>query len=226
LKICVNLFQITQTGFFEILKTCHIKHLLILKIDNKIWTNTFRFPKEFFAVDSKTKTRTVSFRIPEDTISDIEKEARIKLVSTNVLINQILSKYVTWDKYEHKMRMFAVPEEILHKVIEGLDDTHRREIVEMVYHSIRDWALLSQKKFDIHSCLQVLEDYCRIVGISVDENISSGIRSFVIRHNLGRNLSLFIGELAEKIFLDLVKIRVDSQITNSTIVITLRSKLD
>jgi hypothetical protein len=177
-------------------------------------------------VDPKTKTRTVSFRVPEDIISDIEREAKIKLVSTNALINQILSKYVTWDKYEHKMRMFAIPEEILQNVIDGLDDTHRRETVELAYHSIRDWALLSKKKFDIHSCLQVLEDYCRIVGISVDENISSGIRSFCIRHNLGRNLSLFIGELVEKIFLDLVKIRVDSQITNSTIVITLRSKLD
>lgn len=184
------------------------------------------FQKNFYVVDSKTKTRTVSFRVPEDTIRDIEREAKIKLVSTNVLINQILSKYVTWDKYEHKMRMFAIPEEVFHNVIEGLNDTRRRETVELAYHGIRDWALLSKKKFDIHSCLQVLEDYCRIVGISVDENTSAGIRSFVIRHNLGRNLSLFISELVEKIFLDLVKIRVDSQITNSTIVITLRSKLD
>ena len=184
------------------------------------------FPKNFSVVDSKIKTRTVSFRVPEDIISDIEREAKIKLVSTNVLINQILSKYVTWDKYEHKMRMFAIPEAIFHNVIEGLDDTQRRETIELAYHNIRDWALLSKKKFDIHSCLQVLEDYCKISGISVEENVSSGIRSFVIRHNLGRNLSLFIGELVEKIFQDLVKIRVDSQITNSIIVITLRSKLD
>lgn len=177
-------------------------------------------------MDSKTKTRTVSFRVPEDTINDIEKEAKIKMTSTNVLINQILSKYVTWDKYEHKMRMFAVPEEIFHNIIDRIEDAHRQEVVEMAYNSIRDWALLSKKKFDIHSCLQVLEDYCKIVGISVEENTLSGIRSYVIRHGLGRNLSLFIGDLVEKIFLDLVKIRVNSQVTNNTIVITLRSKLD
>lgn len=177
-------------------------------------------------MEPKLKTRTVSFRVPENIINDIEKEAKVKLVSTNVLINQILSQYVTWDKYEQRMRMFPVAQDILHYILNGLDELERKNAIETTYNCIRDWALLSRKKFDLHTCLEVLEDYCRIVGISVEENVSEGFRSYIIRHNMGTKVSTFIEELATKIFWDIVKIKVNVHSTNSTVIIKLLSRLD
>jgi len=172
------------------------------------------------------KSRTVSFRVPEDIISEIEKEARINLTSTNVLINQILLQYVSWDKFEHRMKMFPVAEDVLHYILDNLDESQRKEAIDITFNAIRDWALVSKKKFDIHSCLQVLEDYCRMVGISVEESTSSGARTFVIRHNLGRKASIFIEELVEKIFWEIVKIKVDFDSTSTTVIAKLHSKFD
>lgn len=178
-------------------------------------------------LDEKSKkTCTVSFRLPEYIINDIEKEAKVKLISTNRLINQILLQYSTWDKYEERMNMYPVPKESLEHILLNLDELRRGEAVNIIYNSIRDWTLISKKKFDIHACLQVLEDYCRMVGISVEENVSSGIRSFVIRHNLGRNVSCLVSELVTKVFWETAKIKVDTNMTNTTVVAKLNSGFD
>lgn len=176
--------------------------------------------------DKSKKTRTVSFRIPEYLLSEVEKEAKIKLISTNALINQILLQFVRWDKYTDRVRMYPVPKESLQHILEHLDELRRNEAVDIIFNSIRDWTLISKKKFDLHSCLEVLEDYCRMVGVSVEETTSSERRSYVIRHNLGRNVSFLVGELVSKIFWDIVKIRVETQMTNTTVIAKLESKLE
>lgn len=174
----------------------------------------------------KKKSRTVSFRVPENIIAEIEKEAKRNMTSTNVLINQILHQYVEWDRFEHRMKMFPIPEDDLHFVLGMLDDTKREEAINITFNSIRDWALITRQKFDIHTCLQVLEDYCRMVGFTIEENVSSGFRSYVIRHNMGKKISLFIEELAKKIFWELIKIKVSCETTNSTVIVRLQSKFD
>lgn len=175
-------------------------------------------------IEKPARTRTVSFRIPEHIIKGIEKEAKTQLVSTNALINQILLQYENWDKFENRMEMYPIPKESLQHILTNLDELQRGELVDIIYNSIRDWTLIAKKKFDIHSCLEVLENYCRMVGVSVEDTVSSGLHSFIIRHNLGRNASMLICELARKIFWDIVKIKVDTNLTNTTVIVKLQSK--
>ena len=176
--------------------------------------------------NNSKRTRTVSFRIPEHILNDIEKEAKTKLISTNSLINQILLKYSTWDKYETRMRMYPVPHDSFQHILEHLDEIRRGEAVDIIFNAIRDWTLISKKKFDLHNCLQVLEDYCRMVDVTVEEGNSAGFRTYVIRHNLGNNVSCLISELIKKIFWELTKIELDTDITKTTVVAKLRSKID
>ena len=176
--------------------------------------------------ESKERTRTVSFRVPENILIEIEREAKTKLGSTNSLINKILLQYVQWDRYEERMKMFPLPAESLQHIIEHLDDVRRGEVTDIIFNVIRDWALISKKKFDIHSVLQVLEDYCKMVNIPIEDTISGGLRSYVIRHNLGKNVSLIVGELVTKIFWETTKIKVETEMTANTTVVRLTSKFD
>ncbi len=102
-------------------------------------------------MEDKVKTRTVSFRISEDLIAEVEKDAKTKLISTNALINQLLTQYVSWDKYEDRIKMFRVPEESLQHILLHLDKVRRGEAVDIIFNIIRDWTLVSKKKFDIHT---------------------------------------------------------------------------
>lgn len=85
---------------------------------------------------NSNKSKTVSFRVPEDIITEIEKEAKTKLVSTNVLINQILHEYVVWYRYKQKIRTFPIPEDSLSHFLECLNESQRNEAVEIAYSSI------------------------------------------------------------------------------------------
>jgi hypothetical protein len=169
-------------------------------------------------MESKIKTRTVSFRIPEDAIDEIEKVAKTKLISTNALINQILTQYVSWDKYEDRIKMFRVPEESLQHILLHLDEVRRGEAVDIIFNIIRDWTLISKKKFDILTCLETLETYCRMAGVSVEDRASDGVRSFVIMHNLSQNASILIGDLVRKIFWELTRKKVDIELTKTTVI--------
>lgn len=172
------------------------------------------------------KSRTISFRIPDYLISEIEKESKIKLTSTNALINQILSQYVNWDRYEERIRMYPVPKDSFCHILNHLDEIQRDESVDIIFNAIRDWTLVSRKKFDLHNCLSVMEDYCRMVGITVGEDNSSGFRTYVVRHELGRNVSYLVAELIKKVFWEVVKVNVDTDITNTSVVAKLCSRLD
>jgi hypothetical protein len=159
-------------------------------------------------------------------MSEIEKESKIKLISTNALIKQILSQYVNWDRYEERIRMFPVPKDSFQHILNHIDEIQRDEAVDIIFNAIRDWTLVSRKKFDLHNCLSVMEDYCRMVGVTVEEDNSSGFRTYVVRHNLGKNVSCLVAELISKIFWELVKVKVNMDITESTVVAKLDSRLD
>jgi hypothetical protein len=164
------------------------------------------------------KSRTVSFRIPEDIINEIEKDAKTKLISTNALINQLLTQYVSWDKYEDRIKMFRVPEESLQHILLHLDEIRRGEAADIIFNIIRDWSLVTKKKFDIHSCLETLEVYCKMAGVSVEDRALNGTRTFVIRHNLGQNASSLIDEVIRKIFWELTRKKAETELTKTTVI--------
>ncbi len=172
------------------------------------------------------KSKTVSFRVPEDVISEIEKEAKASLISTNNLINQILFNYTVWGRYQQRAKMYPVPEENLIHIIDHLDESQRKEAINHAYDAIREHALLSKKKFDLHSCLTVLQEYCRVCGISVEDRMALGKREFTVHHNLGEGFSLFIKEFIEKIFWEFVKIKVDFQLSKNTVIAKLQSNIE
>src|SRR5579875_1518498 len=169
-------------------------------------------------------SKTVSFRVPENVISEIEKEAKSNMISTNVLINQILHDYVEF--YRHRKRLLPTPEDSIKHVLEKITDSEIKELTDISFNSIRDWALVSKMRFDLGACLDAIEQYCRIGEIGFEYSTVGGSYSFVIRHELGKIFSLFISGLIEKIFWELKKVKTDSEITPTTVLIKTRSRID
>jgi len=177
-------------------------------------------------MSNSKKTKTVSFRIPEHIIAEIEKDAKSELSSTNTLINKILLHYVIWDKYQQRSQMYPVPKDNLIHVLENFNDSQKSEAIEHVYNAIRDHALLSKKKFDIHSCLEVVQNYCTISNISIQDNIIQSRRVYTINHGLGMNFSRVVEDFVRKIFWDLIKMKIDVKKTKTTVIVTLLSSFD
>lgn len=171
-------------------------------------------------------SKTVSFRVQDNVISEIEKEAKSKIISTNAQINQILVDYVEFYRHRHRMRMLPIPEGTVMRMLQNTNDVDIKELVEVTYDGFRDWALVSKMRFTLDSFLEVFERYCRITGISYEYDNNGGIYSLVIRHDLNRKFSLIIGGLLERIFWELKKVRTETEITPNTIMIKTRSRID
>ena len=64
------------------------------------------------------KSRSITFRLDTLTLDELQKEADLKELSLNVLVNQVLRRYVEWDRYESKLGMMPVPKLMLATLID------------------------------------------------------------------------------------------------------------
>ena len=173
-------------------------------------------------IPKKEKTRTVTFRFPEKIIQEIETEAMNRGVSQNVLVRQILEKFVQWDRFGDKIGMIPVPKGILQSLGVNLERSDINMIVEILKPVIKDNVLFMKGKYDLKRCIETLEDYMRASGMKSDHRIEGSLHHFIVQHELGMTWSLFTEQLLKEIFHEfLPEKNVKTQTTESTVIVTI-----
>lgn len=151
-------------------------------------------------LQKKETTRSITYRLPESLIDDLDEEARQKKISQNVLVRQILEKYIQWDRYSTKMGMISVPKEILSSLGDDLDGKRIDEIINILFPIIKNNVMFIKGGFDLERCIETLEDYMRTAGINSDHRVEGNVHSFIIQHDLGIKWSVFTEQLLTQIF--------------------------
>jgi hypothetical protein len=183
-----------------------------------------------------TRTRSITFRLDPNTVDNLQREADQKEISLNVLVNQVLRRYVKWDTFEPKIGMMPVPKIILstcfNKAIlaaneSGMNqdeiESHRDEMIksaaEISFSLIKDSALLMKRTYNLWTVLEILQEYMKVSDMKSDHRIEAGNNHvFVIQHELGENWSLFTKVLLNLIFESLASVRPDVNTTPNTII--------
>lgn len=183
-----------------------------------------------------TKTRSITFRLDPNTVDNLQREADRKEISLNVLVNQVLRRYVKWDTFEPKIGMMPVPKIILstcfNKAIlaaneSGMNqdeiESHRDEMIksaaEISFSLIKDSALLMKRTYNLWTVLEILQEYMKVSDMKSDHRIEAGNNHvFIIQHELGENWSLFTKVLLNLIFENLASVRPDVNTTPNTII--------
>ena len=174
------------------------------------------------------RSRSITFRLDAEIIEELQREADLKEVSLNVLVNQILRRYTKWDKFENPLGMMPVPKIILTKLanktmklaanakiidIDSYRDEIIRDCAENAFSLMKDSVLMMKKKYNLWTVLSVLQEYMKISGITSDHIQEGGKHIFIIQHELGEIWSLFAKELLSLIFTKLAEIRADISTT-------------
>lgn len=185
---------------------------------------------------SSIRTRSITFRLDPNTVDNLQREADQKEISLNVLVNQVLRRYVKWDTFEPKIGMMPVPKIILstcfNKVIlaaneSGMNqdeiESHRDEMIksaaEISFSLIKDSALLMKRTYNLWTVLEILQEYMKVSDMKSDHRIEAGNNHvFIIQHELGENWSLFTKVLLNLIFENLASVRPDVNTTPNTII--------
>ena len=172
-------------------------------------------------VTKKDTTRSITYRLSEKLINELETEANQKGISQNVLVKQILEKYIQWDRFAPKMGMVPVPIGILQFLGDDLDGQDIDEIINLIFHTIKDTVMFVKGGYDLKRCIQTLEDYMRASGMTSDHRVNGNTHSFLIQHDLGSKWSVFTEQLLKQVFRSFLPDKeLDFQTTDSTVILT------
>jgi hypothetical protein len=170
----------------------------------------------------KEKTRSVTYRIPIKIVKALESEATQKRISQNVLVNQILEKFVKWDRFEDNIGMIPVPKEILKSLGKNMKRSDINMIIDVLKPVIKDNVMFMKGNYDLKRCIETLEDYMRATGMKSDHRFEGSLHHFIIQHELGMAWSLFTEQLLKEIFHEfLPEKNVKTQTTESTVITTI-----
>ena len=169
----------------------------------------------------KEETNTISYRLPSKVLNELETEAREKNISQNVLVKQILTKYVEWDRFAQKMGMIPVPQKILRSLGGDLSNEDLLRIIDSLFQIIKDSVLFMKGGYDIKRTIETLEDYMRNSGMESDHRKENGMHHFIIQHKMGMQWSIFTELLLKKVFVEFEKDDgLTFQTTESTVIAT------
>jgi len=170
----------------------------------------------------KDPTRSITYRLPSKIVEELESEAMNKNISQNVLVKQILEKYVAWDRFGDKLGMIPIPKAILNSLGMEMNGQYINEIIKVVLPLIKDAVLFMKGKYDLKRCIETLEDYMRASGMKSDHRIEGELHHFIIQHELGMNWSFFIEQLLKEIFNQFISTKnIKFQTTKNTIIATI-----
>ena len=169
----------------------------------------------------KESTRSITYRLPEKLVNELETEATQKGISQNVLVRQILDKYIQWDRFSNKIGMIPVPKGILESLGEELDGRDIDEIINIIFPMIKDSVMFVKGGYDLKRCIETLEDYMKASGMNSDHRVEGDIHSFLIQHDLGMKWSVFTEQLLSQIFRSFLPDKdLKFQTTDSTVILS------
>ena len=171
----------------------------------------------------KETTRSITYRLSEKLVNELDGEAKQKKISQNVLVKQILETYIQWGRYSEKIGMIPVPKEILETLGEDLDGRDIDEIINVVFPMIKNTVMFIKGGYDLERCIETLEDYMRASGMNSDHRVEGDLHSFILQHELGMKWSVFTEQLLTQVFRNFAADKdLQFQTTDSTVILKVR----
>jgi hypothetical protein len=170
-------------------------------------------------VDNGTKkTSTMTFRIDENIVTKLRDEADNREISLNTLVNQILKRFVEWDLFEPKLGLIPMAKPLVVELFENMSEDEIVDIARRVgKNTVRDTALFMKHKMDLESFLNWFETRMKASFVEVSHRIAEdGKHSYILKHDLGRNWSIYHRIILELIFNDVLGKRINDTIVSPT----------
>ncbi len=168
---------------------------------------------------STKKTSTMTFRLDENTIKGLRNESSNRKVSTNTLVNQALRQFLDWGMYESTIGFVIINKQVFVHVFGKLT---QKEIIDIAARvgkdEVKNMAIFMKGKIDIQSFLSWFE--LRMINSSVQVSHiheDDHFHRYVMKHELGKNWSLYHKTILELIFEEVFNKKMDVKIDKTMI---------
>jgi len=143
----------------------------------------------------KHKTVPYTFRVSDEILSQVEKEAKDKGISVSGLVGQIVTKYAKSDRYFDQLGFLPMSKDVLRKWLNRIDEkflvedskelgsTIAREYISYFFHDVNKDTLL-----------QFLDLWFSRFD-SYQHKTDGEVHKFAINHDINMKYSLYMKEL-------------------------------
>ena len=140
------------------------------------------------------KSVTLSCRLDGTLYDLLQDESRAKGISLNSLINSIMKRYVSWEKYAVEIGFIPLARDTVRLIFDSLDERKITDIAKHVGRTIpRELILLMFNKIDFNSIMSFMEITLSRYGM-LQHNISGTTHDLMLHHNVNKKFSYFLGE--------------------------------
>ena len=156
---------------------------------------------------TKSKSESVTFRIESDALRNLRREAGQKDISTNTLVNKLIKDHLNWHSHAAEAGFISVRRPFISKIIKYLPEQEIISLAEYVAKTAnKDSILLMKNEYTIKSALEFLESWIKISDYPYrheETNNHQKRHSYVIQHDMGMKVSIYLASLFQFVFDDL-----------------------
>jgi len=147
------------------------------------------------------KTSTITFRLDDDIVKKLRSESGNRQVSTNTLVNQALRRFLEWDMYEPVAGFVMINKKVFTQVF---GKEKKETIIDIATkigkNEVKDIALFMKGKMDLSSFMSWFEMRMINSSVQVSHTNQDGSHTYVMRHEIGKNWSIYHKTILELIF--------------------------
>lgn len=156
-------------------------------------------------INGAKRTSVITFRLDEEVTMKLRKESKSKEVSTNTLVNQALKQFLDWHVFQPHIGLVSINKHVLVKIFENLNE---KEIIEMAStigkEDVCTISLFMKGKINVNSFMSWFEMLMLNSSIKVSHSFDGYTHTYVMKHDLGKNWSLYhkiiLGLVFEELF--------------------------
>ncbi|MDE1830340.1 MAG: hypothetical protein KGI25_08455 [Thaumarchaeota archaeon] len=160
----------------------------------------------------------MSFRVPEDLAEAIETEANVNNVNPSTLLTQILVHHIGFEGNMGKAGLVSFPRPLLVKLMEGYPENKVIAIADYISKdTITDIMTVLQNEYTVDSFLNLIESWSNASKIPFRRLLKGNLNTCIIQHDMGKNWSLFLGNLYKNVIEELTQKKVSINTTDNTV---------
>jgi hypothetical protein len=173
------------------------------------------------SVDSdakKTKTETVTFRLPSSLIDELRMDAELQGISLNNYAAKIFSNHIQWERYERKVGLLPMTEAFLREVLSQLTDEQIVNLAQRLEkQKFTNILAFMKNSHEVDDFVEVIRAWLTVSWMQQNIEVRDGKYYFKIQHSLGSKWSLYVKTLLSELSYDILGRKADISIIGDTL---------
>ena len=168
-------------------------------------------PENFSDNYRKINSASLTFRLDEDNVKKLRIEAQKQGISLNSFVNQMLKSFLDWYIFEPKVGFVPILKPVVEELFTKMSKEQITQIANTGKEEVQNAVYFMKGRIDLDSFLSWLENRMKNSSIQVGHTFDrpSMTHTYVIKHDICENWSLYLKQIIEYVFNDVFQKKVE-----------------